>query len=242
MKKILIIGLIVLTIFLIYLCNMDKKIYYLALGDSLASGQDSDGNNSKGYTEYVKDYLKGKKLLETYINEFAEKGYRVTDLINDIKYNKKIRKAGNEITIQNALIKSDLVTISIGANDILSKINIEENIEYDRIYDYIDELTIDLEKLLKLIREYCKEDILVIGYYNPYPYLNNKNTDEIFEYLNKNYEKACNKYKIKYIKIDNLFKKNSNFLKENNIHPAPKAYEAIAKQIIITINKTTLNS
>ena len=38
MKKIIIIALIVFSIFFIYLNTMDKKVYYLALGDSIAAG------------------------------------------------------------------------------------------------------------------------------------------------------------------------------------------------------------
>lgn len=233
MKKILIIGLIILTIFIIYLTNIDKKVYYLALGDSLVKGE-----KTKGYSYIIKDYLKEKQILETYINDFAKSGYTTIDLINDIEDNKKIKN----ITLQHALIKADLVTISIGANDILNKINIEEPLDYDEIYNYIDDLTIDLEKLLKLIREYCKEDIILIGYYNPYPYLNKKEINRIFNYLNKKYEETAKEYKINYIKIDNIFK-NNNFLEnENDIHPSKAGYKAISKEIIKTINKTVLKS
>ena len=124
MKKIIIIILIIISIFLIYLCNMDKKAYYLALGDSFAKGEGPNGKIVSGYSNNIKKYLKEKKLLETYINEFSENGQRTTDLINIIKDNKAIKKGQKQITIQNALIKADLVTISIGANDLLNKINV----------------------------------------------------------------------------------------------------------------------
>ena len=243
MKKIIIIGLIVLSIFLIYLCNMDKKVYYLALGDSLAKGEGPSGTKVKGYTTLVKEYLKEKNILETYIDKFAENGKRTTDLINDINDNKKTKIKNKQITIQNVLIKADLVTLSIGANDILNKINIEEAIDYNQIYNYIDDSNKDLEKLLKLMREYCKEDILLIGYYNPYPYLNNKKTNDIFDYLNKKYKETADKYNVTYIEISDLFKENPNFLpNENDIHPSEEAYKAISNQIITAINKTLLNT
>ena len=38
MKKILLIASIILSVFLIYLITADKKVYYLALGDSLIMG------------------------------------------------------------------------------------------------------------------------------------------------------------------------------------------------------------
>ena len=243
MKKILFIGLIVLLIFLIYLCTVDKKVYYLALGDSLATSEGPNGKKVEGYTIKIKNYLKQKQILETYIDEFAEKGYRTTDLINDIEDNKKTKVNNKNITIQNALIKADLTTISIGANDILNKINIENAIDYSDLYDYIDDLAIDLDKLLKLMREYCKEDIILIGYYNPYPYLNENKTDEVFDYLNKKYKQVCQKHNVHYIQISKIFKNNKEYLpNENDIHPSEKAYEAISDEIIKTINKTLLNT
>ena len=243
MKKILLLGLIFLLVFLIYLCNMDKKVYYLALGDSLASGEDAYGKKINGYTSIVKNYLKEKGLLELYVDEFAQSGYRTTDLINDIEDNKKIIKEKKDITIKNALIKADLVTLSIGANDILNKINIENGVPYEKIYDYIDDLAIDLEKLLKLMREYCKEDIVLIGYYNPYPYLNSSKVEDVFEYLNKKYKEVCLRYKIYYIEIDDMFKENPEFLpNDNDIHPSKEAYKAIGNEVIGVINKTLLKS
>lgn len=243
MKKIIIISLIIISIFLIYLCNMDKKVYYLALGDSFAKGEGPNGKIVSGYSNNIKKYLKEKKLLETYINEFSENGQRTTDLINIIKDNKAIKKGQKQITIQNALIKADLVTISIGANDLLNKINVENVIDYNQIYEYIDDLNKDLDKLLKLMREYCKEDIILIGYYNPYPYLNSKKTNDIFDYLNRKYKQTGKKYNVTYVEIDELFKENPNFLpNENDIHPSKEAYKAISDLIITIINKTLINT
>lgn len=243
MKKLLIFGLIVLSVFLIYLCNMDKKVYYLALGDSLASGDGAYGKKIKGYSDYVADYLKQRNLLETYVDEFARSGYRTTDLINSITDNKKVSINKKQVTLQNALIKADLVTVSIGANDILNKINTELPIDYASLYNYIDDLGDDLEELLSLMREYCKEDIVLIGYYNPYPYLNNVNTDNVFSYLNSKYEKISREYDVIYVEIGTLFKENPQFLpNENDIHPSKEGYKAISGEIISAVNKTLLKS
>lgn len=243
MKKLLIFGLIVLSVFLIYLCNMDKKVYYLALGDSLASGDGAYGKKIKGYSDYVTDYLKQRNLLETYVDEFARSGYRTTDLINSITDNKKVSINKKQVTLQNALIKADLVTVSIGANDILNKINTELPIDYASLYNYIDDLGDDLEELLSLMREYCKEDIVLIGYYNPYPYLNNVNTDNVFSYLNSKYEKISREYDVIYVEIGTLFKENPQFLpNENDIHPSKEGYKAISGEIISAVNKTLLKS
>lgn len=243
MKKIMVCLLIVLAVFIIYLCNMDKKVYYLALGDSLASGEGAYGKQVKGYSDYITDYLKNRNLLETYVDKFASDGYRTTDLIKDINDNKKVKINDKEITLQNALIKADLVTLSIGANDILNKVNLETPIDYNSLYNYIDDLSYDLEELLLLMRQYCKEDIVLIGYYNPYPYLNNKKTDDVFNYLNSKYKKICDENDVFYVEVNTLFKENPQFLpNENDIHPSTEGYKAISGEVISLLNKTLLNS
>ena len=157
MKKILIIGIIILSIFIIYLTTLDKKVYYLVLGDEISLGLTSNNHYEKNYSEYIKEYLEEKKLLEKYINEYVTQNYRITDIINDIKTNKELEDTKQ--TLKNALIKADLVTISIGTNDIMSKIettNKMNKIDYKKLKDNIESIKNDYEQLLKQLREYCK--------------------------------------------------------------------------------------
>ena len=133
MKKILIIGVIILSIFIIYLTTLDKKVYYLVLGDEISLGLTSNNKYEKNYTEYIKEYLEEKNILEKYINEYTTQNYRITDIINDINNNKEIEDTKK--TLKNALIKADLVTLSIGTNDIISKIediNKMNKIDYNK--------------------------------------------------------------------------------------------------------------
>lgn len=190
-KKIFIIVVILLSVFLIYLTTMDKKVYYLALGDSIALG---DGKNN--YSRFVVEFLNEKNLLEEYQPGFMKDDLRITDLIQNIENNQKVIMDQKEKTIKNALIKADLVTISIGNEELFYKMKTEKpNI----LYDYIDEMMKDMEKLLKLIREYCKEDILISGYISL--------TDEMnkyIEYANQKLQDLSKKYEIVYVGLDQL--------------------------------------
>ena len=174
MKKILFVLFVFLFVFIIYLANMDKKVYYLALGDSY----DSDDN----YSFYVKDYLNEKNVLEKAIYDYANSNDRITDIYNKIVSNEKSKNG----TLKNSLIKADLVTL---------KINIDDSSFVD-IYDYIDDLAKDFDKLLNLIRQYSKEDIMFIGYD-----YRNKDIDEIdlISYLNKRYKEVCNHYDVIFV-------------------------------------------
>ena len=229
MKKYLVFGVIVLSVFLIYLCNMDKRVYYLALGDSSLIGK------RYGYDLVVKDYLSDKKVLEKYVDGFVSDDYFTYDLIKSIEGNDRVLVNDRMVSIQNALIKADLVTLSIGNKDILNKISVQ-NPDYNKIYDYIDDLCFDLDRLFKLMRQYCKEDIIVVGYYNAYADLNSRDIDALFEYLNKKYLEMCRKYDIHYVQINQLFLENPSFLE--NHYPTEYGYRAIAGEVIGTINKT----
>ena len=93
MKKIILIILMFILVFLIYYLNLDRKVYVLSIGDYVF-----DDNNE------IKNYL-GKKLEDNVI--YSNDGdYRIIDLINDIKDNKKFNFNNKEYTINNALIKA----------------------------------------------------------------------------------------------------------------------------------------
>lgn len=240
MKKILLISFVILFVFLIYLSNLDKKVYYLSLGDSLAYGEGAYDSKVKGYADYVSDYLNKKGLLERHVSKFSDKGLRTTDLINNINDNISILMDGNRVTLQNALIKADLITISIGANDIFSKLD-KDVLDIEKVYDYIDELSLDLDTLLKLVREYCKEDVLLIGYYNPYP--RDIKKKDLVSYLNNMYKKIAKKYNVTFVDTDIIFRENPQFLpNSSNIHPSSAGYKAISGEIISVINKKMLSS
>lgn len=147
MKKILILCLIIILVFLIYYFNRDRKVYILSIGD--------ENVYSKLLKEKVSFYKK-KKLLEKKVI-FKNKGdYRVIDLINDINNNVNFKYNDKNYTIDNTLIKSDIIFISIGYNDL-------QYCSSNCNYDYIDELMNDLDKLFHLVRNYSKEKIYFIN-------------------------------------------------------------------------------
>ena len=186
MKKILFVLFVFLFVFIIYLANMDKKVYYLALGDS----SDSEDN----YSFYVKDYLNEKDILEKSVYDYCNSDDRITDIYNRIISNEKSKDG----TLKNSLIKADLVTLKINIDDVYEKIN---DSSFTYVYDYIDDLTKDFDKLLNLIRKYSKEDIMFIGY----NYKNdNKNEEKIIAYLNKRYKEVCDKYDIIFVSDTSL--------------------------------------
>lgn len=197
-KTIIITGIVIITIFVIYLTTIDKKIYYLDLNV-----------NNYQYSEETKKYILSKKKLEKFVTGYTKEDDRTTDLINNIKQNKKINIQNKSQSIKNALIKADLVTITTGKSDLLYKM-LNDN---DKVYEYADEILKDVEKLINLVREYCKEDIIMIGLINEY----GNQYQELFQYINQKLGEICYENKIFFINpmnIKNISKTNEQIEKQ----------------------------
>lgn len=163
MKKLKIIFycFVILLIFIIYTVTNDKKISYIALGDSVANGLNPYGTIDYSYTDYIGDYLRSNGILKKYINEFTENDSdfekMLLQIVNDMyaKYNNK------KISLKKELRESDIVTISIGQQDLNNKLS--------TYYDF-NKISFDTKifrEILLQIKKYAKNKIIVVGYYAP---------------------------------------------------------------------------
>lgn len=227
MKKILGVLVVVLSILLIYLGFRDTCVYYLTLGDGLSYGTTPYGGVDYGYSDYIKDYLKEKNKLEIFVNEFSKEDYRTTDLTRDIKDNVETEIDGKNKTIQNALIKADLITLSIGNSELLKNLELSTDFGLNDLAKRFDSYVNDLDELLSLIRRYSKETIVLTGYYNP---TSNEELNALFNNLNRNVSNLCNKYDVIYIIPDEKF--NNYIINKNNIYPSKEGYKNLSEKII----------
>lgn len=229
------------SVVFIYNHTYNLKLNYVSLGDSVAAGRNPYGVDDYGYTDYIKDYLKRGEKLSNYA-DYAVSGYTIDDIINDINLNKK--GLNSKTNIKRDLRESDLVTISIGANDFIKDLDLakisgflkNKSIALLRVDDIINKI----DELLILVQKYAKGNIVVVGYYNPLPRLvKYKDTiNEIVNYADQQYEDICNKNGVKYIKISHLILKNEDYLPNPlDIHPSKEGYYIISKEIIEYINK-----
>ena len=223
--------ILLITIMIVLLINVytkDNKIYYISLGDGLSLGINSNNYISNGYSDYIKEYLENSKKLKFYTKEFSKEDARITDIINDIKDNIEKNINNKAITIQYALSKSDIITISLGFNEILYKYSNNTNMSY--MYDYIDNYIEDMNILIKLIRKYNNKKIFILEYYNP---INHQELDKYIIYANDKLIKLCNNQKINYVDLYNIFKNNKNLIYNiNNSYPNSDGYKLIANEII----------
>ena len=228
-KKLLImIILIVVSIFTIYKLFYNNKISYIALGDSLAEGINPYGERSYSYADFIADDLKNKNKLSYYTKKYSESNYKIADVINEL----------SNIELRKELRESDLVTVSIGANDFLARIN-KNNLNVDEIINYkniITDIIPGIDKCIKEIRKYAKNDLIIIGYYNPIPFLFNtseKELDMLFSYIDDEYLKIAKKYDAIYVSNYLLFKNGKDFLPNpSDIHPSFEGYQTMANNIL----------
>ncbi len=143
---------------------------------------------------------------------------RSRNLKRDIEDNRQIKIKRKNQTIQNVLIKADIITLSIGNNDIYYKLGYNN---INEMYNYIDNIIDDIERLFKLLKKYSKEKIFIIGFYN-----DSSKYKEIFEYLNMKVKEKCLDYEIQFIDISNL---NKNCFNNNQLNK--KGQKEIYKKI-----------
>lgn len=177
MKKILFIIMIVIATFIIYMKYNHQQSLYLVLGDNT--------------------YIENESLIN-----LSDNNNRLMDITNSIRYNNKYTYNNSTYNIQNLLVKSNKIIISIGMNDISSF----SNNSIDNIYNLIE----DYNNLLKIIKKITKEDIYVLSFYND---INNK---QLIEYANKELKRICKENKVKYIDISylNLYIDNNKLSNE----------------------------
>lgn len=236
MKKILCLLIICLLVYTIYYFNHNDKITYVSIGDSLSVGIDSNGNTNYGYSNYLSNYLKDKDLLKSYNNYFSTSGTRINDLKSKLETNWTITKDGKSLSLKKCLREADLVTLSVGMDDILTSLTLStvsvENLSNKEITTIVDKTIEELDALFKELRKYAKEDIIFIGYYNPLEE-ESLTTERLYTYLITKTNALCKNYNIEYLDIYNLFKRNKDYINNpTNIYPTTEAYQMIATKII----------
>lgn len=220
MKKIIFTIILFLSCYLIYTLTNNNNLNYVTLGDSLSKGVTPYFANGYGYSNYIVDYLKKNNKLNSCNDDFTSVDYRITDLINLININYET----NNQTINQAIHSADIITISVGMQELYYKINTNDT----NIYTYIDKMLEDTEELFTLIRKNNSKKIYMLGYYNT------KNTNQdLFNYANIKLKEICQKNKITYIDTQSIFYKNTTYFENpNSFNPNLQGYYKIYEKII----------
>ncbi len=223
MKKAILIILIFSSCYFVYNITKNNSLFYLNIGDALAMGIDNNNIITEGYSIKLKNYLEETKQLKGYNSSFTNKDYRITDITNSIKYHKVITINKDEQTINELLKKADIITISLGMNELYYKLLTNTN----NMYTYIDEILQDMEELLIEIKKYNNKKVIVLGYYN----ITNNNSD-IFTYINYKLNKIVTNKNFIFINLNDILNKDDYNTNNNIFYPKKASYEKIFQIIV----------
>lgn len=222
--------------------NSNEPAHYVSIGDSLAAGMIHDSSISKGFSGILAERLKEDELLASYNNDFGIPGATTTRILEALEKNiaPPLPTAKEDLNIESVIKRADVITISIGANDILSKVKfdpVSQKLEYDllTVSATITETGKNVTQILQKIKALNPQaDVFVMGLYNPFPtmvteaFILNMMVDRV----ESEFKKAAEENDYYFVSVKEAMGKNSAEYLPNpaNIHPSDAGYKAIADQ------------
>ena len=202
---------IILITILIYYKFENKKINYVAINIT------EKENYSDYFVKNIKNLGKFNKILETKM--LSE------EILEDIDNNIEIDE---NITIQNIINSASIITIMLNPNEIYNA----------KTYNELEIIISNINQALSKIRKISNAKIYFLGFYNIY---DNKEIDNKIIYTNSKIENLCNKYKIDYIDLYNIFKNKKYlfYINDNNL-PNKDANIMISNEIIKKFNQKSI--
>lgn len=226
-----------------------ESINYLALGDSLAYGINSDGMPDKGYADYLAQSLHEEALLQVQNKGFAYPGYTTTDVLKDLRENVTkpslgIGYAGEELALHQSIEEADFITISAGANDILKHVKIdpetgEPDVDLLGLMAETKQVGANYAEILRGIYQINPNaQVYVMGYYNPFPHLGAEfqpSLNQMLSGLNQSIQAGMYGTNAVFVPTSEVVAANYEAFLPNpqNIHLSEAGYKAIANQFNI---------
>lgn len=221
--------------------NEGEPAHYLALGDSLAAGMIETGEIGTGYADFLAEMLKEQGLLASYNKGFAYPGYKTEQVLAEL--NKDVEKPSSEtgevVSLLDEVKKADVITISIGANDLLGNVKRDEegNISFDmaEVQRAIVKIVGNYDAILKRISQLNPTaDVFVMGYYNPFPYVTELSAqlNMLVAALDEQVKGMADRNGAYFVDVDEVIASDTATYLPNpaNIHPSEAGYKAVAEQ------------
>lgn len=221
--------------------NNGQPAHYLALGDSLAAGMIETGGIGTGYADFLAQTLGEAGLLASYNKGFAVPGYTTEHVLNEL--NKDVEKPSSEtgetVSLTDEVKKADVITISVGANDVLKNLERDEsgNISLDpaEVQRAIVKMVGNYTAILKRISQLNPTaDVFVMGYYNPFPHVTELSVqlNMLVGELDKLVKGMAEGNGAYFVKVNDIIASDTAAYLPNpeNIHPSEEGYKVIAEQ------------
>ncbi|MFC2948984.1 SGNH/GDSL hydrolase family protein [Virgibacillus sediminis] len=202
-----------------------RSRHITAVGDSLTQGVGAY-HEEGGYVGILDRAVNDRLPLVKFDNH-GKRGNRSDQLL------KRLEKP--EIT--ESIAQSDMVLITIGANDIMkvAKENFT-NLQMENFNQELRRYEDRLESIIETIQEINPEtEVFLIGFYNPFEayFQNVKELEMIVQNWNTTGKEVVEEEGGTYIPIADLFKDTDvHLFAEDNFHPNDLGYQRIAKRVL----------
>ena len=213
--KLLILIILSLSVYFIYQNTKETNIQILSLGDGLSKGINSYTIVEYSHLNYYKDYLISKNIEVRLIDNYSDEDLTIHELLELVKNNNYLKRD---------LMESHLLFITVGYNDLLYKLSLEEDISIPKLNKIIDEIKKEYKELLTEINKYYKNKIIIVGYpkSNKDDYYLNLGIRKLNRVLNTN----------TFIDTYNLLNdRDKYFSNPNSYYPNRLGYERIFEEI-----------
>ena len=203
------------------------KEVYIAIGDSLAAGQTPNQAIDAGYTDLIAQELQRAGRLSYFSKALSFPGYTTSQVLESIQTEEAAE------LLKNATV----VTVSAGANDLLRLVQVKSGtVSYQQIpADFaLNGVRKNLEKIIHDLKELApKADIYIMGYYDAYPHVSEKQKvglKEELSVLHQILRNQAEKAGAKYVPVEETFNGKEKELVPNvsDVHPSMEGYRIMA--------------
>lgn len=236
MKKYMIMLLTVLMLvfgsFPVY-AEIQVPAAYVALGDSLAAGQNPNSEIDAGYADMIAQELARKQPVAFFSKDLAFPGFTTEDVLERVK----------SAEAKKLLASANIITLSAGANDLLQLVQadpregslafpqIQADFALNNARQNLDEILSELNKLAP------KADVYVMGYYFAYPHAREsqkEGTAKQLDLLNVILKQSAEKAGAIFVPVDGAFgsKAVDKVPNAGDVHPNFKGYQAMANAFL----------
>jgi putative cell wall-binding protein/lysophospholipase L1-like esterase len=229
------------------------KLNYVALGDSLAEGYAPDGTIGKGYADYLADDIRAAGLLGEFDKRYAVPGFTSQDILAALQDDKHTDIPGStdSLGINKRLAQADIITLDIGANDLLDAVKIDAQtgtVSYDpeTVMSLPSQVEANVEEIITQIKKDSPTaQIYLMGYYNPFLALPQESQDILnlaISQLNTALNTATSSTGATFVPTQGAISANTQrYLPDSHdIHPNQEGYRVIAGEFWRVL-KTKLN-
>ncbi|WP_404356249.1 GDSL-type esterase/lipase family protein [Cytobacillus firmus] len=217
--------------------KVNVPIQYLALGDSLAAGVTHDKKISDGYADLTAEYLEGQNILGTYSKAFAIPGYKTYNVLADLN---------TKSNLQQAIKKSNFITLSAGANDLLGEAKIDSVkgtilLDPAKIAGSLKSIAENYNLILQKIKQLNPDaSVFVMGYYFPFPFISEEQKPDLIQLthtLNKTIEASARANDASFVPVYEKFGDNPKEYVPNpaDIHPNIAGYKLMSEALLEVI-------